>query len=220
MSDFTPTPQTTARRDDRSSFDRSAAYAILDEGLVAHVGFVVDGGPFVIPMVYGRDEDRLLLHGSVATRLTRTLSQGAPVCVTVTLLDGLVVARSQFHHSMNYRSVVIVGEARRTTDQADAERFLEQVVDQVIPGRAAEARAGNRVEHRQTSVIEVPIDTASVKVRTGPPVDDDEDLAVGGWGGVLPIGVAVGAPEPDQFSDGHAVPPSVARFRRGSGAAR
>jgi hypothetical protein len=147
--------------------------------------------------------------------LTRTLAQGAPVCVTVTLLDGLVVARSQFHHSINYRSVVIVGHARRTTDESDAERFLEQVVDQVIPGRAAEARPGNRVEHRQTSVIEVPIETASVKVRTGPPVDDEEDLAVGGWGGVLPIGIAVGAPEPDEFSDGHAVPPSVARFRRG-----
>src|ERR1700760_2988185 len=154
MSDFPATPETTARRDDRGSFDREAAYAILDEGLVAHVGFVVDDRPFVIPMVYGRVDDRLLLHGSVATRLTRTLSKGAPVCVTVTLLDGLVVARSQFHHSINYRSVVIVGEARRTTDEADAARFLETVVDQVIPGRSAEARPGNRVEHRQTTVIE------------------------------------------------------------------
>jgi hypothetical protein len=215
MSDFPPTPQTTARRDDRSSFDRAAAYAILDEGLVAHVGFVVDDRPFVIPMVYGRVEDRLLLHGSVATRLTRALAHGAPVCVTVTLIDGLVVARSQFHHSMNYRSVVIVGEARRTTDEADAARFLEAVVDQVIPGRAAEARPGNRTEHRQTSVLEVPIETASVKVRTGPPVDDDEDLAAGGWGGVLPIGVAVGTPVPDEFSDGAEVPASVAGFQRG-----
>jgi nitroimidazol reductase NimA-like FMN-containing flavoprotein (pyridoxamine 5'-phosphate oxidase superfamily) len=215
MSEFAPTPHTTARRDDRASFDRAAAYAILDEGLVAHVGFVVDDRPFVIPMVYGRDGDRLLLHGSVATRLTRSLAEGAPVCVTVTLIDGLVVARSQFHHSMNYRSVVIVGDARRTTDEADAARFLEAVVDQVIPGRTAEARPGNRLEHRKTSVIEVPIETASVKVRTGPPIDDDEDVAAGAWGGVLPIGVAVGTPVPDEFSDGHDVPASVARFRRG-----
>jgi hypothetical protein len=215
MSEFTPTPHTTARVAKRASFDRDAAYAILDEGLVAHVGFVVDDRPFVIPMVYGRDGDRLLLHGSVATRLTRTLAEGAPVCVTVTLIDGLVVARSQFHHSMNYRSVVIVGDARRTTDEADAARFLEAVVDQVIPGRTAEARPGNRLEHRKTSVIEVPIETASVKVRTGPPIDDDEDVAAGAWGGVLPIGVAVGVPVGDEFSSGHDVPPSVARFRRG-----
>jgi hypothetical protein len=214
MSDFTPTPDTTARRDDRSSFDRAAAYAILDEGLVAHVGFVVDDRPFVIPMVYGRDGDRLLLHGSVATRLTRTLAQGAPVCVTVTLIDGLVVARSQFHHSINYRSVVIVGDARRTTDETDAERFLEVVVDQVIPGRTGEARPGNRVEHRQTSVIEVPIEAASVKVRTGPPIEDDDDLVAGSWGGVLPIGVSVGTPVPDDYSNGAEVPPSVARFTR------
>jgi nitroimidazol reductase NimA-like FMN-containing flavoprotein (pyridoxamine 5'-phosphate oxidase superfamily) len=214
MSDFAPTPHTTTRRDDRGSFDRAAAYAILDEGLVAHVGFVVDAKPFVIPMVYGRVEDRLLLHGSVATRLTRTLAQGVAVCVTVTLIDGLVVARSQFHHSINYRSVVIIGQARRTTDEGDAAQFLEAVVDQVIPGRSAEARPGNRTEHRQTSVIEVPIETASVKVRTGPPVDDDEDLALGGWGGVLPIGVAVGRPIADEFSAGVDVPASVARFRR------
>jgi hypothetical protein len=135
--------------------------------------------------------------------------------VTVTLLDGLVVARSQFHHSMNYRSVVIVGEARRTTDEADAALFLEAVVDQVIPGRSAEARPGNPIEHRQTSVLEVPIETASVKVRTGPPVDDDEDLVPGSWGGVVPLGIAVGTPIPDEFSEDAAVPPSVAGFRRG-----
>jgi hypothetical protein len=215
MSDFVPTPETTARRDDRGSFDRAAAYAILDEGLVAHVGFVIDDRPFVIPMVYGRVDDRLLLHGSVATRLTRTLATGTPVCVTVTLIDGLVVARSQFHHSINYRSVVILGDARRTTDEADAQRFLEGVVDQVIPGRTAEARPANRVELRQTSVLELPIDQASVKVRTGPPVDDDEDVAAGGWGGVVPIGVAVGRPIADEFSDGAAVPASIARFQRG-----
>ncbi len=214
MSDLPATPATTARRDDRSSFDRAAVYATLDEGLVAHVGFVADERPFVIPMVYARVDDRLLLHGSVATRLTRTLAGGAPVCVTVTIVDGLVVARSQFHHSINYRSVVVVGEARRVTEEADAARFLEAVVDHVIPGRAAEARPGNRVEQRQTSVIEVPIETASLKVRTGPPIDDDEDLVPGSWGGVVPIGVAVGAPLADDHSAGAKVPDSVVAFER------
>jgi hypothetical protein len=211
---FTPTPHTTTRRDDRGSFDRAAAYAVLDEGLIAHVGFVVDDRPFVIPMVYGRDGDRLLLHGSVATRLTRTLADGAPVCITVTLVDAIVVARSQFHHSMNYRSVVIVGEARRSTDEADVERALELIVDHVIPGRAAESRPGNRVENRQTSVIVVPIETASLKVRTGPPIDDQEDLDVGGWGGVLPLRTVAGEPEADVHTGDAPVPPSVAGYHR------
>jgi nitroimidazol reductase NimA-like FMN-containing flavoprotein (pyridoxamine 5'-phosphate oxidase superfamily) len=211
---FAPTPHTTARRDDRATFDRAAAYAVLDEGLVAHVGFVVDDRPFVIPMVYGRDGDRLLLHGSVATRLTRTLAAGAPVCVTVTLVDGLVVARSQFHHSMNYRSVVVVGEARRTRDEADVARALELIVDHVIPGRAAEARPGNRVENRQTSVIVVPLEAASLKVRSGPPLDDDEDLAPGTWGGVLPLRTVAGEPQPDEHSAGADVPASVAGYHR------
>ena len=211
---FATSPATTARRDDRASLDRAAAYAVLDEALVAHVGFVVDDRPFVIPMAYGRDGDRLLLHGSVATRLTRTLAAGAPVCVTVTILDALVIARSQFHHSMNYRSVVVVGTARRTTDPADVERALEVVVDHVVPGRSAEARPGNRVENRQTSVIVVPLETASLKVRTGPPIDDDEDLETGGWGGVVPVSTVFGEPVPDEHAGGRPVPPSVASYRR------
>jgi nitroimidazol reductase NimA-like FMN-containing flavoprotein (pyridoxamine 5'-phosphate oxidase superfamily) len=215
LPDFPATPHTTARRDDRGSFDRAEAYAILDEGLVAHVGFVLDDRPFVIPMVNGRDGDRLLLHGSVATRLARALAAGAPVCVEVTLVDALVVARSQFHHSINYRSVVIVGEALRTTDEADVARAFEAIVDHVIPGRTAEARPANRIETRQTSVIVVPIETASVKVRTGPPVDDEEDIAAGGWAGVLPLDVVAGAPVPDADAGHTPVPPSIAGYRRG-----
>lgn len=210
MGDLTKVPSTTVRRDDRGSYDRDLAYAILDEATIAHVGFVVDERPFVIPMVFGRDGDRLLLHGSVATRLTRSLSIGAPVCVTVTLVDGLVMARSQFHHSMNYRSVVIVGDAHRIDDPDEAERALEVVVDHIAHGRTAEARATSRVELRQTSVIEVPIDTASVKVRTGPPVDDDEDLTLDVWAGVIPVRTVYGTPEPDAITGGRALDPSIA----------
>jgi len=210
MGDLTKSPSTTVRRDDRGSYDRELAYAILDEAMIAHVGFVIDERPFVIPMVFGRDGDRLLLHGSVATRLTRSLSKGAPVCVTVTLVDGLVMARSQFHHSMNYRSVVIVGDARRVEDPAAAERALEVVVDHIARGRTAEARSTSRVELRQTSVIEIPIDTASVKVRTGPPIDDDDDLALEVWAGVIPVRTVYGTPEPDELTAARPLDPSIA----------
>jgi len=197
-----------------TSSERDAAYAVLDEGLVAHVGFVVDGQPFVIPMAYGRDGDRLLLHASVASRFARTLADGVPVCVTVTLLDGLVIARSQFHHSMNYRSVVVVGEARRITDPTEAEAALVTLVDHIIPGRSAEARPGNRVEHRRTAVLVVPLDSASLKVRSGGPTDEPEDIATGGWAGVIPLQIGVGAPVPDDLSADLDVPPSIAGFRR------
>lgn len=197
-----------------TSSERDSAYAVLDEGLVAHVGFVVDGQPFVIPMAYGRDGDRLLLHASVASRFARTLADGVPVCVTVTLLDGLVIARSQFHHSMNYRSVVVVGEARRITDPTEAEAALVTLVDHIIPGRSAEARPGNRVEHRRTAVLVVPLDSASLKVRSGGPTDEPEDIATGGWAGVIPLQIGVGAPVPDDLSADLDVPPSIAGFRR------
>jgi nitroimidazol reductase NimA-like FMN-containing flavoprotein (pyridoxamine 5'-phosphate oxidase superfamily) len=165
-------------------------------------------------MVYGRDGDRLLLHGSVATRLARTLERAAPVCITVTLVDAIVVARSQFHHSMNYRSVVVVGEARRSTDEADVARALEVIVDHVIPGRTAESRPGNRVENRQTSVIVVPIDTASLKVRSGPPIDDQEDVDADLWGGIIPLRTVAGEPQADEHVRDAPVPASVAGYRR------
>ncbi|MCC6226750.1 MAG: pyridoxamine 5'-phosphate oxidase family protein [Microthrixaceae bacterium] len=194
--------------------EQDAAYAILDEGLVAHVGFVVDNQPFVVPMAYGRDGDRLLLHASVASRFARTLANGAPVCVTVTLLDGLVIARSQFHHSMNYRSVMVVGEARRIADPTEAEAALVTLVDHIIPGRSSEARPGNRVEHRRTAVLAVPLDSASLKVRSGGPTDEPEDIATGGWAGVIPLQIGVGAPVPDDLSTDLGIPPSIAGFRR------
>lgn len=212
------TERTAVRRlRDRASYERAAANAILDEGIVAHVGMAVDAQPYVIPMVYGRDSDRLLLHGSVASRLLRRLDDGLQVCVTVTLLDGLVFARSAFHHSANYRSVVVLGEARRLTQHDESARALRVIVDHVAPGRAAEARPPSAVELDQTSVLELPIDEASVKSRTGDPRDDAEDMALPIWAGVLPLaptpGVPVAAADLDPPLD---VSPSVRSWRRPS----
>ncbi|MFN8051734.1 MAG: pyridoxamine 5'-phosphate oxidase family protein [Acidimicrobiales bacterium] len=212
--DFVPTERTTIRYAKRASYDRDEAYRILDDAFVAHVGFAVDDQPFVIPMVYGRDGDRLLLHGSVATRLMRRLDAGANVCVTVTHLDGLVLARSHFHHSVNYRSVVVVGVAERLRDE-DAMHAFEVIVDHVAPGRAAETRPVNDLEYRKTMVLAVPIEEASVKVRTGPPVDDEEDLALDVWSGVLPLAVTAGSPIADQHTAATVpLPGSVTPWRR------
>jgi hypothetical protein len=197
-SELTKTDATTVRRKaERSDYRRDTANAILDEALVAHVGFSVDEQPFVIPMVFGRDGDRLILHGSAASRLLRALDDGVPVCVTVTLIDALVAARSQFHTSMNYRSVVIIGVARRIRDLDDARRAMARVVDHALPGRSVEARPPTDAELRQTAVLELPIDTASVKTRTGGPVEDPDDLALPVWGGIVPVTTAFGTPQPD-----------------------
>jgi uncharacterized protein len=217
---FTPTPQTTFnRRPDRGTYERAAAGRILDEAFVAHVGFVDDGQPIVIPMVFGRDGDRLLLHGSVASRLLRSLDAGVPVCVTVTLVDGIVLAHSQFHHSVNYRSVVILGTARRLREPDEQRQALSRVVDHVAPGRAGEARPPSEAEVRQTLVLQVAIETASVKTRSGGPVtpdDEDQDLPV--WSGVLPLTVQPGAPIADGYSSPAAGPPaSVSPWTRPGG---
>lgn len=206
---------TLRRKPERGSHDRAVIDEILDEGLVAHVGVVDDGQPFVIPMAYGRDVDRLVLHGSVASRLLRALADGTPLCVTVTLLDGLVLSRSQFHHSMNYRSVIVIGTARRLRDAAECRRALACVVDHVVPGRTAEVRPPSEAELRQTLVLEIPITEASAKCRIGPPVEEPEDLSLGAWGGVLPLTLEPGTPEPDgQGVEAVAVPPTVSRYRR------
>jgi nitroimidazol reductase NimA-like FMN-containing flavoprotein (pyridoxamine 5'-phosphate oxidase superfamily) len=205
---------TVKRLPARASYERDEAYAVLDEGLIAHVGIAVDGQPFVIPMVYGRDGDRLLLHGSVASRLLRTLDTGTPVCVTVTILDGLVLARSQFHHSMNYRSVVVLGTATRLHDPAAAAAALECIVDHIVPGRPAEARPGNDAELRQTTVLELPIEAASVKRRTGGPIDDEADLDLGIWAGVVPVHLSIGEPVPDPDLGDVALPASLDPYRR------
>jgi uncharacterized protein len=199
---LTTTDRTRIKRQpDRGRDDRALAYEILDEGLVAHVGFVRDGQPFVIPMAYGRDGDRLLLHGAKASRLLRTTGGGVPVCVTVTLLDGLVLARSTFHHSMNYRSVVIVGEARRVEGDEERSRCLDVLVDHIVAGRTAEARGPNRVELKQTDVLALPIDEASVKLRAGGPKDDPEDLDLPIWAGVVPLTLTRGEPIADAGLD-------------------
>ncbi|MCU1452976.1 MAG: Pyridoxamine 5-phosphate oxidase-related, FMN-binding protein [Acidimicrobiales bacterium] len=204
-----PTPRSTVKRQpDRARYDRDAVHAVLDEGLVAHVGIEVDGQPYVLPMVYARDGERLLLHGSVASRLARGLAAGMPVCVTVTLLDGLVMARSAFHHSMNYRSVVVLGTARKVTDPDELAAGFGRLVEHVAPGRSAEVRGPNDVEARQTLLLEVSIAEASVKSRSGGPAEDPIDLERPSWGGVLPVTVSFGPPLADGDTPAGAAPPA------------
>jgi nitroimidazol reductase NimA-like FMN-containing flavoprotein (pyridoxamine 5'-phosphate oxidase superfamily) len=211
-----PTPRSTVRRlAERAAYDRETIDAILDEGLIAHVGLSAVDGPVVIPMIYARDGDRLLLHGSAASRLLRAGKAEADLCVTVTLVDGLVLARSAFHHSINYRSVVVQGRALAVADRADKLRALELLTDHVVPGRSAGCRAPNDKELKATLVLSLPLDDASAKVRTGPPKDDEEDLALDVWAGVLPLATVPGEPVADAgLAAGTPVPLAVARWRR------
>ncbi len=206
---------TVHRKPDRADYERATVDAILDEGFVAHVGIAVDEQPFVLPMVYGRDGDRLLLHGSVASRLLRSLDRGLRCCATVTLLDGLVLGDTQRNHSVNYRSVTILGVARRVpADEAVA--ALAAIVDHVAPGRSGEARPPDERDRRETIVLELPIDEAAAKIRSGPPpLPSDEDGALPVWVGVLPLTLVPGAPEADERAAGtRAVPPSLSPWRR------
>src|SRR3954468_23538823 len=214
MSDLAPTPRTTLRRlPARGRFDRETVNAILDEGLVAHVGFVADGQPFVIPTIHARVGERVYVHGSAASRMLKTLEGGVPVCLTVTLLDGLVLARSAFHHSMTYRSVVVLGDPQPVTEEAEKWDALRAIVEHVAPGRWAEVREPNTKEMAGTLVLRLPIDEASAKVRTGPPIDDEEDYALPCWAGVLPMRLVPGTPVPDpRLPEGRAVSPSVAGY--------
>jgi hypothetical protein len=197
-----PTRNTrVGRHPERASYDRSVIHAILDEGLVAHVGFVVHGRPVVLPMGYGRLGDRLILHGSAVSRMLRTLTDGVEACVTVTLLDGLVLARSAFHHSVNYRSVVVLGRAHAVDDDAEKEVALTAIVEKVLRGRSAACRPPSEAELRATHVVWLPLDEASAKVRSGPPIDAEEDYALPHWAGVIPLRVAAGEPEPDPRLD-------------------
>ena len=216
MSQPPPSPRSQVRRlPDRAAYDRPTIHAILDEGLVCHVGFVSEGQPFVIPMNYGRDGDRLLLHGSAASRLTRGLAAGWPVCLTVTVLDGLVLARSAFHHSMNFRSVVLFGRAALVADPAAKTAALRVISEHVIPGRWDEVRPPNARELAVTTVLEVPIDEASAKIRTGPPKDDLEDLVLPVWAGVLPLETIPGEPVKDGDGGPAEVPLHVLAWPRG-----
>lgn len=188
MTELSSSPATTLRRHpERGQTDRAALHAVLDEGLVAHVAFAEDGQPFVIPMAYARVGETLYLHGAPASRLQRTLASGAPVCVTVTLLDGLVFARSAFHHSMNYRSAVVLGRARAVTELAEKRRAFEALVEHVSPGRWAACRPMTDAEANATSVVAVALDEASVKQRTGGPIDALDDRAWPAWAGELPL---------------------------------
>ena len=201
------TERTTLRRKrDRGTFDRDLAYSVLDEALVCHAGFVAEHGPVVLPMTYARIGDVLYLHGAAGNALLRNLAQGAPVCVTVTLLDGLVLARSAFHHSMNYRSVVLFGVATRVTDPAEMHAASTALVDHLAPGRSAEVRGPSEAELRATAIVRLPIDEGSAKVRTGPPIDDEGDLQLPVWAGVLPLATVAGTPVADP-SPGQVAPP-------------
>jgi nitroimidazol reductase NimA-like FMN-containing flavoprotein (pyridoxamine 5'-phosphate oxidase superfamily) len=198
----------------RGRYDRETIEAILDETLISHVGIAQDGEPVVIPMLHARVGDRLYLHGSSASRLMRTLAGGAPVCATATLIDGLVLARSAFHHSVNYRSVVVFGTARLVESPEERLEALERFTEKLVPGRWPAVRPPTRQELKGTKVLELPLDESSAKVRTGPPVDDEEDYELPVWAGVLPLRTVVGAPEPDPRLDPVIEPPShVARWR-------
>jgi nitroimidazol reductase NimA-like FMN-containing flavoprotein (pyridoxamine 5'-phosphate oxidase superfamily) len=211
------TPRTKlGRLPDRGRHDRETINAILDEGFVCHVGFVVDGQPFVIPTGYGRKDDHIYFHGSAASRMLRNLSKGVPVCVTVTLVDALVLARSIFHHSMNYRSVVVLGTATLIEDRDEKWEALRVISDNIIRGRWDEVREPNEQELKATAVMKLPISEASAKVRTGPPKDEKEDYDLPIWAGLLPLVTRPAEPVMDAAMKMMAeVPASVRKYGRG-----
>lgn len=185
--------RTTVRRlPKRGAYDRPTIESIRDQALLCHVGFVIDGQPIVIPTIHTRAGETLYFHGSAASRMLRTLRDGVPACVTVTILDGLVLARSAFHHSMNYRSVVVFGMAREVVDPDEKLRALDALVEHVVAGRSADARPPNEAELRATLVLALPITEASAKIRTGGPVDDEEDYALPIWAGIVPMRLVAG----------------------------
>lgn len=210
------TERTTVKRiPKRGHYDRETIDAILDEALICHVGFVVKGQPYVIPTGYARVGDELYIHGSAASRMLRELSKGIDVCVTVTLLDGLVLARSAFNHSMNYRSVVVLGKATLVTDATEKYDALKAVTEHFVPGRWDEVRWPTELELKATSVLKLAINEASAKIRTGPPVDDDEDYSMSVWAGVIPLALTPGLPKGDELlTDGIQIPDHVSSYSR------
>jgi nitroimidazol reductase NimA-like FMN-containing flavoprotein (pyridoxamine 5'-phosphate oxidase superfamily) len=185
---FPQTDRTKLKRlPKRGHFDRETVYAILDEGFICHVGFAVDGQPFVIPTGYARVDDKLYIHGSQASRMLRSLSNGLDACVTVTIVDGLVLARSAFHHSINYRSVLVFGRATLVDDDTEKLAALVALSEHIVPGRWADVREPNEQEMIQTTVLCMSLEEASAKIRTGPPLDDEQDYALRMWAGVVPL---------------------------------
>lgn len=201
------------RRAGRGRYDRETIAAILDEGLIGHVAFVADGQPYAIPMLYAPAGDRLYLHGSPLSRILGSMVSGVPICFTVTLLDGLVLARSAFHHSINYRSVVVLGQARVLRAQTEKLEALRAIVEHVAPGRFGEARSPSEQELEATEVVALAIEEVSAKLRTGPPVDAPEDYALAVWAGELPLGLAIDAPRTDPRCS-EPVPEYVRTYRR------
>jgi uncharacterized protein len=213
---FPQTKRTNLKRlAKRGHFDHDTVYGILDEGFICHVGFVVDGQPFVIPTGYARVDDKLYIHGSQASRMLRTLANGVDTCVTVTLVDGLVLARSAFHHSVNYRSVVIFGRATLVDDVDEKNAALFAFSEQVVPGRWDDVREPTEAELVQTTVLCLPLTEASAKIRTGPPIDDEEDYALPMWAGVVPLKLVAGPPINDpRLPEGIEVPEYAANYKR------
>jgi len=200
----------------RGSHDAESIHAILDAGFVAHVGFQTDGQPFVIPTLYGRDGDKLYLHGSSASRMLTELEKGIPACLTVTLVDGLVLARSAFHHSMNYRSVVAFGITQKVKDDERKLRALRRISEHLLPGRWGDVRAPSEKELKATTILEFTIEEASAKIRTGPPLDDEADYGLPVWAGVLPLTLQTKLPVPDpQVAKDIKLPAYVLQFRKG-----
>lgn len=218
MSEFTVTEKNRIHRlPGRGHYDRETIYPILDEALVCHVAFTVDDQPFVIPTIHARMGDTLVFHGAKSSRMLRHIQVGHPICVAVTLVDGLVFARSAFHHSMNYRSVVLFGTGALLESDSEKLQALEAISEHVAPGRWQQIRAPNPRELRATAAIAMPIDAASAKVRTGPPVDDEDDYDLPVWAGVLPLELQALQPEDDpRLATELAVPDDIASYRRGA----
>ena len=207
-----PTARTrVVREPDRAVYDRETVYRILDEGFLCHVGFTVDGQPFVIPTSYGRKDASLYIHGSAASRMLRQMKEGVPVCITVTLLDGLVLARSVFNHSMNYRSVVVMGKATLVDDPEEKLLALRVLSEHILRGRWDDSRQPNERELKATSVLRVPIEEYSAKVRSGPPIDDAEDYSFPTWAGVIPLEMKAGIPINDPQLDPNRPVPGYAK---------
>lgn len=210
------TLRTTVKRlPKRAGYDRATIEAILDEGLLCHVGFTVETQPYVLPTIYARAGAEVYVHGSAASRMLGSLESGVDACLTVTLLDGLVLARSAFHHSMNYRSVVILGRARAIEDRAQKLAALRAIVEHVVPGRWSDVRPPHEKELKATTVLSMPIDEASAKIRSGGPLDDEEDFALPVWAGVLPLELVTRPAIPDpRLPPGLPTPACVHSYRR------
>jgi uncharacterized protein len=206
----------TKRLGERGRYDRATVYAILDAGLICHVGYTIDDHPFVTPTAYWREDNTLYWHGSSASRMLRRLSGGVPVCLTVTLLDGLVLARSGFNHSMNYRSVMALGVAELVTSTEEKAASLRAFTERVVAGRWPDLRPLTDQELKATSLLRMDLDEVSAKVRTGPPHDNEDDYTWPVWAGVIPVSLSLGAPEPDPRLDPVIpVPPALAHIRLG-----